>query len=79
MNGSLTVTMGNGRMDAMNENTNKNLKRTIKIVVLDDGDTWAGDANIFSVTVEGYEKLCNGEKFSQLDPADVVDIRNVYE
>lgn len=46
----------------------------VKIVVLDDGETWSGDAQIMTITQEAYEKLCEGEKVSDLTDADILDI-----
>lgn len=71
VNGSLTVTTGNGRISAM--------QKTIKIVLLDDGDTWAGDANVVTLTEKGYNDLSNGTPFRLLDKEDVVKYENVYQ
>ena len=33
----------------------------VKIVVLDDGETWAGSAQVWTITDEAYERLnCEG-------------------
>ena len=33
---------------------------SVKIVVLDDGDSWAGNASILELTDEAYERLIDG-------------------
>ncbi len=48
-------------------------EKTVKIVLLDDGDTWAGEADIITLTQKGYDDLMNGVKFSQLDDNDIID------
>lgn len=57
----------------------KNMEKTFKIVLLDDGDTWSGDADIITLTEEGYNDLMAGYKFGQLDEKDIIDTKNVYE
>ena len=47
---------------------------SVKIVVLDDGDTWAGSASVYTLTDEAYEKVCNGERLSNLDNAEVIQV-----
>lgn len=69
VNGSLTVTIGNGRI--------KNMEKTFKVVVLDDGETWAGEADIVILTQKGYDDLMNGVKYDQLDDKDVLDVKPV--
>ena len=51
----------------MNEND------TVSIVLLDDGETWAGEADIITLTRKGYEDMMNGVKFDQLDENDILD------
>ena len=53
--------------------------KTIKIVLLDDGDTWAGEADIVTLTEKGYNDLCNGTPFKLLDKQDVVKFESVYQ
>jgi len=55
------------------------MEKTIKIVLLDDGDTWSGDADIITLTEEGYNDLMAGYKFSQLDEKEILDSKNVFE
>lgn len=47
---------------------------SVKIVVLDDGETWAGSALVMTVTDDAYDKLCNGEKIRHLDDGSVLNI-----
>lgn len=46
----------------------------VKIVVLDDGDTWADSASVYTLTDEAYEKVCNGEKLRHIDDAEILQI-----
>ena len=39
----------------------------VKIVVLDDGETWAGDGSIFTISEAAYDKLC----------LDLVKVKNI--
>jgi hypothetical protein len=51
----------------------ENMEKTIKIVLLDDGETWAGEADIITLTQKGYDDMMNGVKFDQLDENDILD------
>lgn len=44
-----------------------------KIVVLNDGETWAGGGQILTITADAHEALCNGEKeIKHLTDADIL-------
>ena len=47
---------------------------TVKIVVLSDG-TWetVSSAQVWTVTLDGFNKLCDGEETNHLTAADVLD------
>ena len=48
---------------------------SVKIVVLDDGETWAGSAAVYTVTDEAYEKLCVGDyKVKNLDDDEILEV-----
>ncbi len=51
----------------------ENMEKTYKIVLLDDGETWAGEADIITLTQKGYDDMMNGVKFDQLDENDILD------
>ena len=55
------------------------MQKTIKIVLLDDGDTWAGDASVVTLTKKGYDDLSNGTPFKLLDTKDIVKYESVYQ
>ena len=40
---------------------------TVRIVVLDDGETWAGDGAIYTISEKAYDDLCN----------EVVKVKNI--
>lgn len=47
----------------------EDLDKLIDIVVLDDGETWAGDASIVSLTQEEMDRVDDGEKvYNVVDP-----------
>lgn len=50
---------------------------SVKIVVLDDGETWAGSAAVYTVSDDAYEKLCNGEKIKHLDDAEILEVESL--
>jgi hypothetical protein len=53
---------------------------TVKIVVLDDGSTWAGEAEIYTITREAYNKMLDtGLTPDNLDPDDIIDSVSVYD
>ena len=59
-------------MDPMND--------TVKIIVLDDGSTWAGDADIYTITREAYNKMLDtGLTPDNLDPEDIIETVSVYD
>jgi len=59
-------------MDAMND--------TVKIVVLDDGSTWAGSADVWTITREAYNRMIDtGVDPSDLSKEDIVNSVNVYD
>lgn len=47
---------------------------SVKIVVLDDGETWAGSAAVYTVSDDAYERLCNGEKVKHLDDDEILEV-----
>ena len=52
---------------------------TVMIIVLGDGSTWAGDADILTITREAYKKMIDtGLTPDNLDHDDVIDSVNVY-
>ena len=74
----MTVTVGNGKMDAMND--------TVKIIVLDDGSLWSGEAewsgeaDIFTITRAAYNKMIDeGLTPDNLDPEDIIETVRVYD
>lgn len=47
----------------------------VKIVVLDDGETWAGSAAVYTVSDEAYEKLCYGDmKVKHLEDHEIITV-----
>ncbi len=50
----------------------------VKIVVLDDGETWAGSAAVYTVTDDAYEKLCiNDYKVKNLNDNEILKIEDL--
>lgn len=49
----------------------------VKIIVLDDGETWAGSASVYTLTDEAYDKVCNGEKIRHLDDSEILEIADL--
>lgn len=46
---------------------------SIKIIVLDDGETWAGGGTVMEITDQAYNDLCGGiKKIKHLDNNDIV-------
>ena len=53
---------------------------TVKIVVLDDGDTWAGAADIVTITREAYDRMINtGKSPKDLTKEDIIKKVYVYD
>lgn len=51
---------------------------SVKIVVLDDGETWAGSAAVYTITDDAYEKLCYGDyKVKNLDTGDILKVEDM--
>ena len=50
---------------------------TVKIVVLDDGETWGGAAQILTISRDAYNRLCQGEELCDLTDDDVIGYSNV--
>lgn len=49
-----------------------------RIIVLNDG-TWEtlGDAKVYTITDEAYEKLLNGDEPKHLETGDVLDTQEI--
>lgn len=46
---------------------------SIRILVLDDGETWAGGGTVMEITDQAYESLCNGQKnINHFDSNDII-------
>ena len=46
---------------------------SIKIIVLDDGETWAGGGTVMEITDKAYDSLCYGNKrIKDLQPNEIV-------
>ena len=43
-------------------------KEEITIHVLDDGETWAGEGYEIALTQEQYDRICEGERVSDVVP-----------
>ena len=51
---------------------------TVKIVVLDDGQTWSGEADIFTITRDAYNKMIDeGLTPDLLDEKDIINVKPV--
>lgn len=45
---------------------------SVKIVVLDDGETWSGAAAVWTITDEAYQRLCHGAEANDLTASEVL-------
>lgn len=46
---------------------------SIRIIVLDDGETWAGGGTVMEITDQAYDSLCYGNKnIKHLDDNDIL-------
>lgn len=45
----------------------------VKIVVLDDGETWSGAGTVWTITDDALRRLNNGDEPSDLTDDDVLD------
>jgi len=48
-----------------------------KIVVLDDGETWAGGGIVMTITDDAYEKLCDGEDVKFLTDVEILERQTI--
>ncbi len=50
-----------------------------RIIVLSDTGTWetVGDAEVWTVTDEAFEKLCEGEEPKHLAATDIIDTKEI--
>lgn len=49
----------------------------VKIVVLDDGETWSGAATVWTITDAALERLNAGEEPAHLEESEVLDCQEV--
>jgi hypothetical protein len=50
---------------------------SVKVVVLDDGDTWAGSAEVYTITRDAYDRLCDGARIRDLSDADILSVEDL--
>lgn len=50
---------------------------SIKIIVLDDGETWSGAGQVLTITDDAYNRLCEGAEIKDLEENDILDFKEV--
>lgn len=52
---------------------------SIRIVVLDDGESWSGAGQIITITDDAYNRLCKGDRIKDLEDSDILSSKEVIE
>ena len=50
---------------------------SVRIVMLDDGETWSTGAIVLDLSPNGYTRLLDGAKLADLEGSDIIDMERI--